>query len=96
MKEYLNFNKKEEKPICEPISKFNQITLVDPNCSNSIIHNEYRCIQCLKGYYLDLDIGSCKKCSEANCATCSLKEPHRCLICMSGFHNDKNGKCISD
>lgn len=76
-------------------STLNTLGSVDPNCSNLVVHNEYRCLTCLNGYFLDLHSGECKACSKANCQICSHKGDNRCLVCKSGFFNDKDGNCNS-
>ena len=68
-----------------------------PNCISCASDNQYMCVACTSGYYLNA--GQCTPptyCGVTNCVACMSGDPNRCASCAEGYVATAAGMCADD
>lgn len=68
-----------------------------PNCISCASGNQYMCVACTSGYYLNA--GQCTPptyCGVTNCDACMSGDPNRCASCAEGYVPTAAGMCADD
>lgn len=59
-------------------------------CSQCSLENQYECIECFEGFYLETYTKQCHRCDQS-CAKCTEMNTN-CELCMEGYYREKKGE----